>query len=63
MFSTFEKLDNSDKEFETLLLGNSHIQAIGEPEIFGGKSFNFGIGGQRFISYAFNIGTYINKNE
>ena len=41
----FEKLESNDST-QVLLLGNSHIQALGEPEIDGSKSFNFGVGGQ-----------------
>lgn len=42
---TFIEL-KSNNSFEVLLLGNSHIQALGEPMINGAESFNFGVGGQ-----------------
>ena len=41
----FEKLESNDST-QVLLLGNSHIQALGEPVIDEAKSFNFGVGGQ-----------------
>lgn len=41
----FEKLESNDSA-QVLLLGNSHIQALGEPVINGAESFNFGVGGQ-----------------
>lgn len=41
----FEKLESNDST-QVLLLGNSHMQALGEPVIDGAKSFNFGVGGQ-----------------
>lgn len=41
----FEKLESNDS-IQVLLLGNSHVQALGEPMINGSKSFNFGVGGQ-----------------